>query len=234
MTTRRQFLLATGVLGTPLASLLPFPAAGQGSLRLGLVQVRAPFVDQRDLGGSRARAFTALRVLLQRSLAEQGPLDWLATSALPLSGPLPAGSIGSFALSDDDAEMAWLARFAVEHGLQLELSAWCRDRRCRAALRRLRFEPDGTRSSHPYRAATGPARPGLALDTEFRPGSDTMLAERCRRYAVYGAGIATCQGPKLPPDVPALHVGTTRFVDPGGRVLAQLSPGDEGCLAISL
>jgi hypothetical protein len=233
--TRRQFLLATSVLGQPLASVVPLPALAQPRARLGLLQLHGPFIDEHDLKGSRARAFAALKSLLQRSLEEHGPLDWLATSALPLSGRIHPRLADQLSLKPECDELIWLRRFATEHALSLQLSAWYRDWQGEPAPLMLRFEPNDKNSVQPLRSDIGLTRRlGLALDTDLRPGSDLLLAKRCRRLGLHGAGIVASHGPGLPPGAPATHCGTTRFVDPGGRVQTQLPPGIEGCLAISL
>ena len=235
MPNRRQFLFASSALGLPLASVLPLPALGRPSLRLGLLQVREPFVDPRDPQGSRRRAFSALQVLLQRSLAEREPLDWVATSAFPLSGPLAYESIEDCSLTADSDELLWLRQFADQHALRISLTAWYRADYRDAVPALLDIGPDGSIVQRPMRAEyRAGSNHGLALDTGLRPGRDTALAERCRRLRLYGAGVAACHGPNPPPGVPVAHCSTTRFIDPSGRVRAQLPPGEEGCLAVSL
>ena len=235
MPNRRQFLLAGSALGLPLASVLPLPAVGNHRLRLGLLQVREPFVDQRDPKGSRQRAFSALQALLRRSLVDRGPLDWVATSAFPLSGPLAGEWIEDYLLTADSDEIWWLREFANQHAMRISVTAWYRADRRDTAPALLDIGTDGCIVCRPMRDEfRAGANHGIALDTGLRPGRDTALADCCRRFGLYGAGIATCRGPSPPPGAPAGHCSTTRFIDPSGRVRAQLPPGEPGCLVVSL
>jgi len=125
------------------------------------------------------RAFTALKLLLQRTLTEDGPLDWLATSALPLSGTVPGRLIEKLALDEESDELLWLRRFAGRHALRVQLSAWYRDGRVGPAPRLLQFEPDGTGSQQPMRLEFRLGRQqGLVLDSGLRAGAGATAAWR--------------------------------------------------------
>ena len=235
MPNRRQFLLAGSALGLPLASLLPVPAVGHRGLRLGLLQIREPFVDPHDPKGSRQRAFSALRALLQRCPAEERPPDWLVTSAFPLSGRPAREWLEDFSLTADCEEILWLRRFASRHTSRLSLTAFYRAPRREAAAVLLDFLPGGGIVRRPLRTACGAyTSDGFAVDPGLRPGSDAALESHCRRLRVYGAGIAARTGPDLPPGAPVTHRSRTRLIDPTGRVRAELPPREEGYLSVSL
>jgi hypothetical protein len=235
MLSRRRFLLAGSAFGLPLTAVLPVPAGTAETVRLGLLQLREPFIDYADPAGSRARALEAFRSLLRRTLAEQGPLDWVATPAFPLTGPLAGAPIRNFALTADSEELRWLRRFTARHALRISLSAWYRDGGRSPAPALLVIEPDGSAAARPLQ--TGPwlvRSRRMMLETGVRAGGETALADRCRELGLYGAGIAACRGPAPPPGAPARQLGQTRFIAPTGRVRAQLPPGEEGCLAVAL
>lgn len=200
MLTRRELLLLSGAFGLPMTAALSLPAASNGGLRLGVLQSRVPFIDERDLQGSRERAFDAFRTQLRRSVEPHDSLDWLAAGAFVLSapGPLPAATVESLALTAQSAEVEWLASFARGHRLRLTLGAWWRESGSDIAPRLLVFESDGAWRSQSMRSIHVLDRVYLQM-----PATQCMshagLAAWCRRRRSCGVRIATVSGPDLPP-----------------------------------
>jgi len=118
--TRRRLLLSSGAIAAclpPLAAALPSFAAPRGPLRVGLLQSAPPFIDARDRVGSSQRALAAFIVLIERSIAADPAIDWLAGGPAALEGALgrdgsaskkllvfePDGSLSTARLNHSDA-----------------------------------------------------------------------------------------------------------------------------------
>lgn len=233
MLTRRQVLVSAALIGLPVAATLPFPAAARGSLTLGLLQSREPFMDPHDIAGSRDRAFSAYRSLIRRSLDEHGSLDWLAGGAFPLSGPgpFPATGLERVALSEGCPEMRSLSSLVKAHRLRLTLGAWWRDAGIGIVPRLLLFDSGGR-----WRVVPQPndqAHASVLLQMPALPGNPSRLAglaEQCRRQRRYGAWIEMLRGPVAPPGTPLATFGGSTIIGPDGRVTARASVSAESCL----
>jgi hypothetical protein len=231
MWTRRDVLLAGTVLGAgasaaPLVAALPRPATLRRAdlLRVGLLQSVVPFIDPLDLPGSRARAFAALRLLLERSLEQYGDLDWLAAGAFALGHAqvtTPA-SLPALALEPHSDEIRALRLLASRHGVQLSLGAAWRMRGGAIAPHLLLVDRDG------------------ALQTQrLRPGpSAAGMAVACARRGLPGAWIAPARDPALPPPLRSIVGGDTVLLDAASTVIAAAATQAETCvvgdLALSL
>lgn len=235
MLTRRELLLLSGAFGLPLTATLSLPAASNGGMRLGVLQSRAPFIDERDLRGSRERAFDAYRMLLRRSVQQHGSLDWLAGGAFVLSGPgpLPAATLEYLALTADSAEVEWLASFARDHGLRVTVGAWWREPGADVAPRLLVFESDGAWSSQSARSIQAFDRVNLQMQAT-RGTSNADLAVLCRRQRSYGVRIATLIGPTSPPGARAPAFDRSTIIDANGDSVAFADPQTETCLVAAI
>jgi hypothetical protein len=209
MWTRRAVLVAAalaGTAGTSLAAAFPLqPARGAGQgIRLGLLQSAEPFIDGRDLAGSRRRALAALQVLVARALADGGPLDWLACGPLPLSGagPFPATALHALALVPACPEVRWLRRLAQREQVRLSLGAWWQRADGQVVPALVVGERNGDLGVWPWRQVA------------------TDLAARCQHLGVYGVRIQPAAPVMLPPMVSAVTGGETSLLGPGGEVLA--------------
>ncbi len=223
MLTRRELLLSVGAFGLPVR----YPA--QGSTRFGALQSRSPFMDEQDLPGSRARAFAAFRVLLQRSVQRYGPFDWLAAGALPLSGPGPFGSPRQIALHSHSEEVQWLTAFAHSQRMQLTLGAWWSATGHEVAPRLLVFDRDGELRVSPRRALHAVA--GLGLELPERPELRYAdLTALCRQRRSYGVRIETLAGPPVPPGAMPFAGSGSFIVGPDGRAVAAADRYAEACL----
>lgn len=227
MLTRRELLLSVGAIGLPLS------VAAHGATRLGALQSRAPFMDENDLCGARARAFAAYRVLLRRSVEQHGPFDWLAGGAFPLSGPGPFRALERVALTKHSEEVRWLSSFARTHRLQLTLGAWWLEPGHEVAARLLIFDRDGGYRARPL-YSTG-AITGLHFqlpDRHEKPQGD--LAAMCQQRRSYGVRIEMLAGPPAPPGAgPSISAGSF-IVGPDGIVLAKADVHTEACLVATV
>lgn len=231
MLTRRQLLLSAGALGLPMAAALPLPYAKNGGTRFGVLQSRAPFIDEQDLRGSRQRAFIAYRGLVRRSLEQHGPLDWLVGGAFPLNGPGPRSAtvLEQLALSGDSPEIGWLASLAQSERLTLALGVWWRQPRVGVSQRLLVFEQDGQYRSLSSRPVT--ALEYLHLEMPQSRGTPRFdLAALCLRKRTYGVRIESPTGPLLPPGARAVEFEGSLIIGPDGVVLASANPRIETCL----
>ena len=236
MLTRRQLLLSAAAISMPAAAAIALPGAPRSSVSLGLLQSRRPFMDPNDVTGSRERAFAAYRVLVRRSLAEQGRLDWLAGGAFPLSGPgpFPQPVLEQLALTPHSAEVKWLKSFAKAHQVSLTLGGWWRDTGTGIAHRQLMFDSAGQCRALPpseYWAAEG-----VQLLTPVHPGMPSLsdFAAECSRLHRYGAWIEMLQGPVAPPGaLPAMFSGSA-VVGPDGGLIAHAGIQEESCLVAKL
>jgi hypothetical protein len=226
MLTRREVLLAGTVLGAgavPVVAALPQPLASHhaGRLRIGLLQSVAPFIDTADLAGSRLRAFTALQLLLDRSVESCAGLDWLAAGAFALGHDRvesPA-TRAALALTPDSPEISALRQFALRHHLQVTIGAAWQRRRSAASMHLLRIDAHGAVSAHPLQQ---PAATGC--------GADAGLADACARLGLSGAWLAPARDPALAPTLPAITGGDTALLGRDGRVLAAAATQAETCV----
>ena len=233
MLTRRQLLVSAAVLGLPVAAAArTSPDLSRGRLSLGLLQSREPFIDPQDIAGSRARAFNAYRVLIQRSLDQQGALDWLAGGAFPLSGPgpFPEPVLKQLALTDSCTEVASLAALARNCRLRLTLGAWWQETGTGAVPRLLVFDGSGQ-----YRTQPPPgnrACDGMQLHMPAWAGVQSMaaLAAQCRRQARYGVRIEMLRGPAAPPGARPAMSGGSAIIGPHGKLIAHAGPQAETCV----
>jgi len=228
--TRRQLLISAAVLGTPVAALaLPDKP---GVLRLGILQSRQPFVDSNDIEGSRERAFAAYRVLVRRSLAEHGRLDWLAGGAFPLSGPgpFPQALLERLALTEHSAEVQWLKSLAQTHRLRLTLGGWWRDTTGGIEKRLLSFDSRGQCRALPTCGREVLERLQLHMPAQHGMPSLSGFAAECARQRRYGAWIEMLQGPELPPGVRPPLLRGSAVVAPDGGLLAHAGLQAESCL----
>jgi hypothetical protein len=235
MLTRRELLLLSGAFGLPMTVALSAPAARNGRLRLGVLQSRAPFIDERDLRGSRERAFDAYRALLRRSAQQNGSLDWLAGGMFVLSGPgpFPAPTLEYLALTAHSAEVDWLASFAQDHGLRVTIGTWWREPGADVAPRLLVFEPDGVWWPHSTRSIQAFDRVNLQMPAT-RGASNADLAVLCRRQRSYGVRIATLIGPSSPPGARAPAFDGSTIIDANGVSVAFADPHVETCLVAAI
>ena len=214
----------------PVAAAVPLPDEPRSSLRLGLLQSRQPFMDPYDIAGSRDRAFSAYRVLIRRSLEEQGPLHWLAGGAFPLSGPgpFPEPVLEQLALTERSAEVKWLKSFAKTHRLRLTLGGWWQDTGTGIANRLLMFDSRGQCRALPPYEHWASESVQLHMPAQFAIPSLSGFAANCGRLNRYGAWIETLQGPAAPPGAPAMFGGSA-IIGPDGGLLAQAGL-QESCL----
>ena len=235
MLTRRELLLSSGAFILPMTTVMSLPAASNGGLRLGVLQSRAPFIDERDLQGSRERAFDAFRTQLRSSVERHGSLDWLAAGAFVLSrpGPLPASTVESLALTAQSTEVEWLASFARERGLRLTLGAWWKKSGFDVAPRLLVFESDGAWRSPSMRAMHVLDRVNLHMPVT-QSMSHAALAAWCRRRRSCGVRIATLTGPDLPPGARQPAMDGSSIIDAYGVALAIAEPHSETCLVATI
>lgn len=224
MWTRREVLVAAGLIGTFTAALtaaqrLPAPAGRGAALRIGLLQSAPPFVDGDDLGGSRERAFAALMVQLAQSVSAHARLDWLALGNAPLAAaaPLPASARRAFTFEPHSAETAALRTFARRYCLRLTLGAWWREQGARSEPRLLAFERDGMLSTHRLEVVAG----GSAAST---------LCLACARLGLPGAWIEPAADPATAPLASAPLGGGTRLFGVDGRTLASATTQFETCV----
>lgn len=223
MWTRREVLLTGTVLGAgagaaPLVAALPRPAAlrSAGKLRVGLLQSAAPFIDPLDLPGSRARAFAALQLLLERSLGHHGDLDWLAAGAFALGQQQmwTQEARAALALQPDSDEIRALQRLASRHRVQLSLGAAWRMRGGAIAPHLLLVDPSGAVRTQLLRTGTAAAE----------------MAAACARIGLPGAWIAPARDPALPPPLQAVVGGDTMLLDGTGAVIAAAATQAETCV----
>lgn len=237
MITRRELLGSTALLALPAATALAFPAAPGGSLKLGLLQSREPFVDPYDIAGSRGRALDAYRLMIQRSLDEHGSLDWLAGGAFPLSGPgpFPETVLEHVALSEDCPEMRLLSSLAKAHRLRLTLGAWWRDAGIGIVPRLLLFDSGGR-----WRVLAQPdgrAHSSVLVHMPASPGNPSLIegvADQCRRQFRFGMWVEMLRGPLAPPGTPPAMLGGSAIIGPDGGLLARASVSAESCLVAQL
>jgi len=231
--TRRQLLGSVAALGMPVAAAMPFPVAPRGGQKLGLLQSREPFMDPHDIAGSRDRALSAYRLLIQCSLDEHGSVDWLAGGAFPLSGPgpFPAPLLEQVALAEDCAELQSLASLAMAHQLRLTLGAWWRETGIGVVPRLLSFNSGGQ-----WQALLPPEKwpsESVQLQLPASPGNPSLLAglaARCRRQHRYGALIEMMPGPAAPPGARPAMSGGSAIIGPDGGLIARASMSAECCL----
>lgn len=226
MLTRREVMLAgtaLGVAAAPVFAALPRPCASHhaGRLRVGLLQSVAPFIDSADLAGSRARAFAALQVLLERSVESCPGLDWLAAGAFALGhdrAASPAARAG-LALTPDAPEIKAWRQFALRHRLQVTIGAAWQPRRSAASLHLLRIDARGEFSAH-------------ALQEQPASGwaAAAGLAGACARLGLPGAWLAPARDPALAPTLHAITGGNTALLGRDGRVLAAAATQAETCV----
>ena len=221
----------------PLAAAVPMPDAPRGRLRLGLLQSRQPFIDPYDIPGSRERAFSAYRVLIRRSLEEQGPLHWLAGGAFPLSGPgpFPAGVLEQLALTERSAEVSWLRSFARRHRLRLTLGGWWQDTGTHVANRLLTVDSRGQCQ------VSRPNEHGAGKDCGCKCQRRTASSRYCQVLPPSVAGsIAMAHGSKRFTDPHCLRACARRsahgsaIVGPDGALLAHAGVQTEGCLVAEI
>ncbi len=236
MLTRRQLLLSAAVLGTSAGIALPLAAQPNGSLRLGLLQSRRPFVDPYDIAGSRARAFHAYRTLVRRSLNGRSDLDWLAGGAFPLSGPgpFPLPVLEQLALSEHSTEFQWLSKLARAQRISITLGVWWRDSHNHIAHRLLEFDRNGAGQALLPEEYFGAKGIQLHMPEVTSTPSLAALASQCGRLGLYGAWVEMPQGPVLPPGVPLAAVPGSAIIGPDGRLMAQADSQTEACLVAEL
>lgn len=226
MLTRRELLLAGGVLGAgaaPFAAALPRPRAARrpDRLRVGLLQSAAPFIDAADVAGSRSRAFAALRLLLERSLESHDGLDWIAAGAFALGHDRVASPAlqAALALTPSSPEIHSLRQLAVRHRVQVSLGAAWQPRRGSIALQLLVLDAQGHLGVEPIRDQ--PVRPGRAVDA---------MSAACASRGLAGAWLAPARDPALPPTLPAITGGDTALLGRDGGVLAVAATQAETCV----
>lgn len=237
MLTRRQLLVSAAAIGMPVAAAaVPFPDAPRDSLRLGLLQSWQPFMDPHDIAGSRERAFTAFRVLIRDSIAEQGSLDWLAGGAFPLSGPgpFPEPVLAQLALTPHSPETKWLKSFSKAHQVMLTLGGWWREAGTRIAYRQLMFNSFGQcQALQPSEHWAG-ERVQLRMPARCGTPSLSDFAAECGRLGQYGAWIETLSGPVAPPGAPPAMLRGSAVVAPDGGLIVHAGTQAESCLVANL
>jgi hypothetical protein len=216
----------------PLAVALPVPETPRRQLRLGLLQSRVPFIDFRDVAGSRDRAFEAYRVLIRRSTQAQGALDWLAGGAFALSGrgPFPGPVLEQLALDRNSAEIKEFSSWARAQRLNLTFGAWWRDSGTAIAHRMISFDSSG--SLRVSAATDHLLSEGIEMNVpaEYCGPSLKELAAQCRKRGSYGASVEMIYGPDIPPGACPAQSRGSAVIGPDGAVLAYADAVAETCL----
>lgn len=210
MWTRRRLLLSSGAIAAclpPLAAALPSFAAPRGPLRVGLLQSAPPFIDARDRVGSSQRALAAFIVLIERSIAADPAIDWLAGGPAALEG----------ALGRRDRKLASLHEIAHSHQIRISLGSRWRERDGSASKKLLVFEPDGSLST-------------ARLNHSDAWIDAAIFAAACARVGLPGAYIEPACDPATAPDVYAPIGGGTALYGADGAALARATTQAETCV----
>ena len=240
MLTRRQLLVSAAVLGTPTALALPVSGERHHRHRMvGLLQNQRPFVDEHDIVGSKARAYIAFRVLLERSLKDNPEIDWVLGSAFPLTGPgpFPKGMLGQLALFDGAEEIRWLKSLAHDHAVSLSFGAWWRTADGRVTQQLLSFAPDGHFQAHrpghpPVQFIAAPE--SIRVPEPHRRQTFAKFAAECGHRCEYGAWVEDLRYPTTLPDVPRGQGPVSALIGPDGQPIVVTESTRESCLVASL